>query len=202
MSPTRAHAVGAAIGLGAAAHRELLLRVGQLALELACARRASCAMRAGHVFERHFKFRRRRLGELDHVLRGLARGRAGQRLDAAHAGGDAAVGDDGDQADVAGAPHMRAAAQLDRPAERVADALTHRDDAHLVAVFLAEQRARAGGPRVVERHQPRRHRRVLQHDSRWRCPRPARSPRAVIGLGCEKSKRSRSGATSEPFCAT
>jgi hypothetical protein len=24
----------------------------------------------------------------------------------------------------------------------------------------------------------------------------------VIGLGCEKSKRSRSGATSEPFCAT
>ena len=25
---------------------------------------------------------------------------------------------------------------------------------------------------------------------------------AVIGLGCEKSKRSRSGATSEPFCAT
>jgi hypothetical protein len=25
---------------------------------------------------------------------------------------------------------------------------------------------------------------------------------ALIGLGCEKSKRRRSGATSEPFCAT
>ena len=28
------------------------------------------------------------------------------------------------------------------------------------------------------------------------------SSSALIGLGCEKSKRSRSGATSEPFCAT
>ena len=70
----------------------------------------------------------------------------------------------GDQADIAGAPHMGAAAQLDRPAERVAAALAHRDDAHLVAVFLAEQRARAGGARIVERHQPRGHRRILQHE--------------------------------------
>ena len=47
---------------------------------------------------------------------------------------------------------------------RVAAALAHRDDAHLVAVFLAEQRARAGRDGVVDRHQPRGHRRVLQHD--------------------------------------
>ena len=81
-------------------------------------------------------------------------------------------------------------------------AFAHRDDAHLVAVFLAEQRARAGRARLVERHQPRGRpaRSAARH--RWRCPRPARSPRRVIGLGCEKSKRSRSGATSEPFCAT
>ena len=56
-------------------------------------------------------------------------------------------------------------------------------------------RRRRAISRVVDR-------RVLQHDGRWRCPRPRRSPRRVIGLGCEKSKRSRSGATSEPFCAT
>ena len=59
---------------------------------------------------------------------------------------------------------MRAAEQLDRPAERIAAAVTHRDHAHLVAVFLAEQRARAGAAGILERHQPRGHRRVLQHD--------------------------------------
>ena len=57
---------------------------------------------------------------------------AGQRLDASHAGRDARVGDAGDQSDVAGAPHMGAAAQLDRPAERVAAGFPHRHDAHLV----------------------------------------------------------------------
>ena len=36
----------------------------------------------------------------------------------------------------------------------------------------------------------------------WRCPRPRRAPPAVIGFGWAMSKRSRSGATSEPFCAT
>ena len=47
---------------------------------------------------------------------------------------------------------------------RVAAALAHRDDAHLVAVFLAEQRRAPEATRVVERHQPRGDRRVLQHD--------------------------------------
>ena len=68
-------------------------------------------------------------------------------------------------ADIAGAPHMRAAAELDRPAQRVAAALSHGDHAHLVAVFLAEQRARPGSDARRRRaHQPGGHRRILQHD--------------------------------------
>ena len=166
MSPTRAHAVGAV-----ACARRRPSRASSCASESSrssCLRSSSSLRDARRqVFKRHFKFGRRRLGELTQCCAALRAARAGQRLDAAHAGGDAAVGDARDQADVAGAAHMRAAAQLDRPAERIAAAavriLAHRHDAHLVAVFLAEQRARAGGARVVERHQPRRHRRVLQH---------------------------------------
>ena len=51
---------------------------------------------------------------------GGLRGGAGQRLDAAHAGGDRALADDLEQADVAGAADMRAAAQLDREGRAVA----------------------------------------------------------------------------------
>ena len=64
--------------------------------------------------------------------------------------------------------HMGAAAQFDRPAERVAARvarhLAHRDDAHLVAVFLAEQRAGAGLAGIVHRHQARGDFVVFQHD--------------------------------------
>ena len=49
-----------------------------------------------------------------------ARRRAGERLDAAHAGRDRALADHRDQPDVAGAAHVGAAAQLDRPAHGVA----------------------------------------------------------------------------------
>ena len=42
--------------------------------------------------------------------------------------------------------------------------LAHRDHADLVAVFLAEQRARAGLAGVVDRHQPRGDLVILQHD--------------------------------------
>ncbi len=91
-----------------------------------------------------------------------------KRLDAAHARRHACLRRHRDQPDVAGAPHMRAAAQLDRPAHGIAAGLlrivTHGDHAHLVAVFLAEQRARAGCDGVVDRHQPRGDGRVLQHD--------------------------------------
>ena len=85
-----AHAVGG-VGLAAAAHGELLLGVGQFALELAAlVHQLSEALR--QIFKRRFKFRRRRLRQFAQVMRGLARGRAGERLDAAHAGRDAAVG--------------------------------------------------------------------------------------------------------------
>src|SRR3546814_2686655 len=76
---------------------------------------------------------------------------AGQRLDTAHAGGHRALVDDLEQADVAGAAHMGAAAELDRIIP-VAE-LAHGEHADLVAVFLAEQRHGAGGDRLVRRHQ-------------------------------------------------
>src|SRR5436190_1559287 len=91
----------------------------------------------------------------------------GQRLDAAHARSDRALADDGDQADVAGAPHVGAAAKLDRPAECVAAllarALAHRDDADLIAILLAEQGAGASLARLVHRHQARGDLVILQH---------------------------------------
>ena len=63
--------------------------------------------------------------------------------------------------------HMGAAAQFDRPAERVLPLLArlpaHRDHADLVAVFFAEQRARAGFAGVIHRHQPRGDFVVFQH---------------------------------------
>ena len=97
------------------------------------------------------------------ILRGEIRARAlaRERLDAAHAGGDRAFADDLEQADIAGAAHMGAAAQLDRIGvlrlgARLA--LAHADDADLFAVFLAEQRQRALGDRLVGTHQMRLHR--------------------------------------------
>ena len=66
--------------------------------------------------------------------------------------------DDLEQADIAGAPHMRAAAELDGISVAglaLAVAHAHRDDADLIAVFLAEQRQRAFGDGLVRRHQMR-----------------------------------------------
>ena len=58
-------------------------------------------------------------------------GLPGQRLHPAHAGRHAALGDQLEQADIAGAANVGAAAQLDRVA--------HLHHPHPVAVFLAEQ---------------------------------------------------------------
>src|SRR6185312_14706487 len=67
--------------------------------------------------------------------------------------------------DIAGAPDMRAAAELDRERLRRMTMsvlfLAHGDDAHLLAVFLAEERERARLHRFRRRHQPRRYRAVL-----------------------------------------
>ena len=87
-----------------------------------------------------------RLGELgdEHVLAGQEPVGVGadERLDPAYAGADRGLAEQLDHAELAGAAGVRAAAELARP---VAD----RDDAHLVAVLLAEQRHRAGLHRLV-----------------------------------------------------
>ncbi len=68
--------------------------------------------------------------------------RAGDRLDAAQVGADRALADDLDRADVAGRPHVRAAAQL----EAVAPRLEHPHD---VAVLVAEEGDRPHRQRLV-----------------------------------------------------
>ncbi len=98
--------------------------------------------------------------------------------------------------------HMGAAAQFDRPA-------------HGVAAALDPSRRRAPRRRISRRTAPARRTRRRRRAPSARVVTGAfcstmslamSSTRsissAVIGLGCEKSKRSRSGATSEPFCAT
>ena len=59
---------------------------------------------------------------------------------------------------------MRAAAQFNRPTHGIAAAVAHGDDAHLVSVFFAEESAGAGSSCVIDRHDPRCDRRILQHD--------------------------------------
>ena len=68
----------------------------------------------------------------------------GHRFDAAHASGDAFLGDDAQHADVAGAHHMGAAAEFHR------EAAAHGEQPHALAVLLAEQRHRAFLQRVRE----------------------------------------------------
>ena len=78
------------------------------------------------------------------VLRPRERAGAGKGLDASHAGRDAGLGHDREEADVAGGAHVGAAAQLQAEA---GDA----DDAHLVAILFAKQRHRAGRDRFLRR---------------------------------------------------
>ena len=109
------------------------------------------------------------LGRLAHALVLLGeigpRRVAGQRLDAAHAGSDRALAHDLEDADIAGAPDMGAAAQLDGISVAGPPALgihAHADDADLLAIFLAEQRQRPLRDRLVGRHEMGLDRRVLQ----------------------------------------
>ncbi len=79
------------------------------------------------------------------------RGGAGQRLDAAHAAGRGALADEAERADLTGAADMGAAAELERigvagGADAAAGTSANGDDADLVAVFLAEERAGARAP--------------------------------------------------------
>src|SRR5439155_24202909 len=79
---------------------------------------------------------------------------ASDRLDAADAGADRLLLGDEEQADVAGAVAVRAAAEL--------AAVPGLDDPDLVVVLLAEERHRAGGERLLQRHGPRMHVRVRE----------------------------------------
>ena len=102
------------------------------------------------------------------VIGVLARMAPGQRLDAAHARSHRAFAGHRDQADVAGAP-AHGCRRRARPTSRARCAVLARrlpidDHADLVAVFLAEQRTRAGLAGIVDRHQPRRDLVILQHD--------------------------------------
>ena len=101
----------------------------------------------------------------------LGRG-AGQRFDPAHARSDRHFADDLEQPDVAGAADMRAAAQLDREGLLVVTRSAHRDDPHLVAVFLAEQRQRPFGDGAVRGQQAGAHRAV--------------GPNALVDLGLDR----------------
>src|SRR5690606_15204633 len=96
-------------------------------------------------------------GAGEHRLLGLdalERDIAGDGLDSADAGRDAALGDDAEQANVAGAAHVRPAAELTRAADV--------EDPDLVAVLLAEQRHRAAANRLVVGDQPGLDRSVLE----------------------------------------
>src|SRR3954468_1683642 len=152
------------IAAAGAAHRELAPRLGELALEPAL------VLDQGRQALR--RLLDRRLEEAGDRMQLAALGRevaarpiAGHRLEPAHARGDGALRDDGDDTDVAGAACMGAAAELDREGPvgaLAAGCPAHRDDADLVAVFLAEEGA---GPRVdrfLDAHQLRHHRLVLE----------------------------------------
>ena len=68
----------------------------------------------------------------------------GDRLDAARARADRGLGEDRERPDLRRRAHVRAAAELDRPAVDV-------DDAHDVAVLLGEEHLRAELARFVDR---------------------------------------------------
>src|SRR5207302_6900000 len=94
------------------------------------------------------------------LLRTLAEPRVclpcGHRLDPASTRPDRALGKDRERADLACRADVRAAAQLARP---VAVDL---DDAHDLAVLLAEEHRRAEPPRLLDRRLVDRHRHVRE----------------------------------------
>ena len=138
-------------------HGQRLLRVGQLALELAG------GLDQGSDPRRNFVGRRletcRGFTQLQvAVAEPPPRGFAGQRLDPPHARADRAFRHDLQQLNVAQRADVGAAAQLDRII--LVGRPSHREDADLVAIFLAEQRHRARGNGVIRGHQAGRYRLV------------------------------------------
>ena len=90
----------------------------------------------------------------------------GQRLEPPHAGRRGAFAQCDESPDVPGAPHMGAAAQLQRIGPQIGALArpfqrAHRHHTHLVAIFLAEQRLRPDAAGIVGRHDPCLDRAVL-----------------------------------------
>ena len=145
-----------------------------------CARRAARATRAGMSSSDTLQFRRRRFSELN--LR-VERPCAPPCRSAPRCGGRRrrrrCRRRTGDQADVAGAADMGAAAELDRPAEAVAGRRSPIATTRTSSPYFSPNSARAPDARASSSAI----RRVVDRRSsaarcRWRCPRPARSPRA------------------------
>src|SRR5579864_6389432 len=118
----------------------------------------------------------RRAGEFRFLLlHVLERALPGDGLDAANAGRDPAFGDDLEKPDVAGARNVRAATELARAADV--------EDAHLVAVFFAEQHDGARLLRLGDRHRARGNRVVVEDfriDDRFDAPNVLAGERRVV----------------------
>ena len=156
---------------------------------------STCAMRGLQLGRRRLQRARPRCCTVDFELLQVGqRVRAGHRLDAAHAGGHAAFADDLEQADVAGALHVRAAAQLAAGAdvEHAHVSPYFSPNSIIAPVFLAASMSitRACVGCVGE---------DLGVDALLRSRGSASS---VTGALCAKSKRVLSASTSEPFCCT
>ena len=115
-------------------------------------------------------------------------------LDPAGARADGAFAEQHERADLGGRADVRAAAQLGRVAVDL-------DDAHDLAVLLAEERHRAELPRLGDRRLERADRQ-RREDLLVDDPLDAARSSAVRACGCVKSKRSLSGRTAEPACLT
>ena len=146
------------LGLAAAAKRQRLLRLGQLTLE------PLGVLDQRYHPARHFiRARFQRCCGLAQpgvtLAQPLPRRFPGQRLDPPNPRRHRAFRDDLEQRDIAQRIDVGPAAQFDRIIRVGAD--PHRQDPHLVAIFLPEQRHRPGLDRIVRGHQPRRNRLVM-----------------------------------------
>ena len=109
-----------------------------------------------------------------------------------------------DQADLAGPPDMGAAAELDRPraVRNCPPAPSPIETTRTSSPYFSPNSAMAPDS-IAESRSISRVVTGASWTTTWLASASTLSiSSASSGFGCEKSKRSRSGATSEPFCAT